>query len=119
MGAFTGLICFGMVIWFHETAARYKLPSVKWAGIGAVTFIVGTIVGYLLIYALQLGAGEDTSVSAPAARAPKSDYVGLGATQIVGIIYEFIPIVSGTVLALFVRARFIMKARLRDSLKKQ
>ncbi len=67
---------------------------------------------------LQLAGGEDTSVTFPSARAPSNDFVGLGGNQIIGIIYEFIPITSGTVLALFVRARFIMKARLRDSLKK-
>ncbi len=111
MGAISGLIMLGIAFWFHQTtiseneskAEDQKQNAWQAFWIGAGSYFGGYLLGLFLNRAIIFFFPIDVGVGGSFGEASGGD------TGIVGIFYEFLPLIAGIVLAYFVRLKFILK----------
>ena len=114
MGVFSGLITFGVALWFlqtvsniNETAAvENKKNGWKWFWIGAGTYFGGFLIGYILnrMFVLSIG-GIDIGIGEGLSEASGGD------TGAMAIILELAPIALGLVLAYVIRRRWLLNKK--------
>ena len=115
MGAFSGLITFGIAFWFLTTASEYnknvseeqKENGWKWFWIGAGVYFGGYILGMTLNWLFV--AGE---IDVPIGDASMGGMAAGGDSGFLGIVLELSPIVIGLVAAYAVRAKYLLKEAL-------
>jgi hypothetical protein len=125
MGVFFGIINILVAIWFFSSAASVKKQAVMWAVIGGLSFLVFKYIGYSMIGMLQgsldqaiLGDLADIGYSQTdnSAGELSSETAGNQST-ILGILYEFFPLLVALSGVAFIRAKFILGMGYIASLK--
>ena len=125
MGVIFGIINIIVAIWFFSSAASVKKQAVMWAVIGGISFLTFKFLGYSMIGMLQ-GALDQSIIS-------DLSELGYSATErsagelssetfddqstVVGIFYEFFPLIIALLGVSFIRAKFILGMDYVASLK--
>lgn len=125
MGVIFGIINIIVAVWFFASAASVKKQALMWGAIGGLSFLVFKFLGYSMIGTLQ-GSLDQALIG---------DLVDQGYTQterslgelssetssdqssILGIFYEFFPLLVALIGVSFIRAKFILKMGYIMSLK--
>jgi len=125
MGVFFGIINILVAAWFFASAASVKKQAVMWAIIGGLSFLVFKYIGYSMIGMIQgsldqsvLGDLTDIGYSQTENSAGElsSETAGNQST-ILGIFYEFFPLLVALSGITFIRAKFILEMGYIASLK--
>lgn len=111
MGAFSGLIMLGIAFWFHQTTISenqsksedQKLNAWQAFWIGAGSYFGGYLLGLFLNRTITFFFPVDVGVGGAFGEASGGD------TGIIGIFYEFLPLIAGVAAAYFVRLKFLLK----------
>lgn len=116
MGVFYGLIMLGIAFWFHASVIQQNQPlpenekenAIKWFAIGAVTFLGGVIIGYIINFLFVEGilGGIAVGIGGEFGEASGGD------TGLQGIILELIPLMTGLLTIYLVRLKFILKKQI-------
>jgi len=125
MGVIFGIINIIIAIWFFSSAASVKKQAVMWAVIGGGSFLVFKFLGYSMIGLFQ-GALDQSIISdlsdqgyTPTERsvsALSSETFG-DQSIIVGVFYEFFPLIVALLGVSYIRAKFILEMGYAASLK--
>jgi hypothetical protein len=125
MGVIFGIINIIVAVWFFSSARSVKKQALMWAVIGGLSFLVFKFLGYSMIGYLQ-GSLDQANIS---------DLVDQGYSQtessaielssetsddqsvILGIFYEFLPLMIALFGVSFIRAKFILGMGYIASLK--
>jgi hypothetical protein len=125
MGVIFGIVNLVVAVWFYASAVSVKKPALKWAVIGGLSFLAFKFIGYLLLATLQgslIEASLDdlsdqgyvqTERSADALASETSD----DQYTVIGIFYEFFPLIVALLGVSFIRAKFILGMGYIDSLR--
>ncbi len=125
MGVIFGIINIIVAIWFYGSAITVKKSPISWAVIGGLSFLGFKFVGYLLLATLQGSIIEaslddlsdqgyvqtERSAEALASETADDQYT------VVGIFYEFFPLIVALLGVFFIRAKFILGMGYIESLK--
>ncbi len=125
MGVFFGIINILVAAWFYSSAASVKKQTVMWAVIGGISFLVFKYIGYSVIGMLQgsldqaiLGDLVDQGYSATERSAGELSSETFGdQSTVLGIFYEFFPLIVALSGVVFIRAKFILGMGYIASLK--
>lgn len=125
MGVIFGIINIIVAVWFFASAASVKKQALMWAAIGAISYLGFKFLGYSMIGMLQ-GLLDQAVIG---------DLVDQGYTEtersavaisgeefsdrsiVLGIFYEFFPLILALLGVSFIRAKFILGMGYIASLK--
>ncbi len=116
MGVIFGIINIIIAIWFFSSAASVKKQAVMWAVIGGLSFLVFKFFGYLMIGMLQ-GVLDQSIINdlsdqgyIPTERSVSalSSETFDEQSSIVGVFYEFFPLIVALLGVSYIRAKFIL-----------
>ena len=127
MGVVFGIINIIVAIWFFSSAASVKKQALMWAVIGGLSFLVFKFLGYSLIGFLQgsldqanLGDLVDQGYSqTERSTGELSSETADDQSVVLGILYEFFPLIVALFGVAFIRAKFILGMGFIASLKHQ
>lgn len=116
MGVFYGLVMFGTAFWCHASVIKQNEPlpeaekenAIKWFGIGAATFLLGVVLGYLVNWLFVEGILGGVAIGIGGGIGEASG----GDTGIQAIILELIPLITGLLIVYLVRLKFIQKKQI-------
>lgn len=125
MGVIFGIINIIVAIWFFSSAASVKKQTLMWAVIGALSFLAFKFLGYSIIGMLQgsidqSNLGDLTAqgyVATERSAAALSSETFDDQSMILGIFYEFFPLILALLAVSFIRGKFILEMGFIDSLK--
>jgi len=125
MGVFFGIINIIVAIWFFSSAASVKKQAVMWAVIGGLSFLFFKFIGYSMIGMLQgsldqsiLGDLVDKGyVQTESSAGELSSETFDDQSAVLGIFYEFFPLMIALLGVSFIRAKFILGMGYIASLK--
>ena len=125
MGVIFGIINIIVAVWFFSSAKSVKKQALMWAVIGGLAFLVFKILGYSMIGFLQgsldqavLGDLADQGYSQTDRSATElSSETAKNQSAILGIFYEFLPLIVALFGVSFIRAKFILGMGYIESLK--
>ncbi len=125
MGVFFGIINILVAVWFFSSATSVKKQAVMWAVIGGLSFLVFKYIGYSMIGMIQgsldqaiLGDLVDLGYSQTENSAGElSSETAENQSTILGILYEFFPLLVALSGVAFIRAKFILEMGYIASLK--
>ncbi len=125
MGVIFGIVNIIVAIWFFSSAASVKKQTLMWAVIGGLSFLVLKYLGYSMIGMIQgsldqavLGdlVEQGYSQTENSAGELSSETSGDQST-VLGIFYEFFPLMVALFGVSFIRAKFILGMGYFASLK--
>lgn len=126
MGIIFGLINIMVAVWFYSSARSVKKPAITWAIIGALSYFAFKFLGYSLLGMVLeienqgfldslINQGytlSERSTSALSVESTLNDQ-----STVVGIFYEFFPLIVALLGVSFIRAKFILGMGYVESLK--
>ena len=114
MGAIYGLVMFGVAFWFHASVIQEneskpqeeKDNAIKWFVGGALVFLGGITLGYMINYIVVEGiiGGLTKGVGGEGI----GEATG-GDTGLLAIVLEFVPLATGALAVYQVRKKFVSK----------
>jgi hypothetical protein len=114
MGAIYGLVMFGVAFWFHTSVIQEnqskpeeeKENAIKWFVLGAIIFLAGITLGYMINYIVVEGiiGGLTKGVGGEGI----GEATG-GDTGIVAIVLEFVPLITAGLAVHLVRSKYVTK----------
>ncbi len=125
MGVIFGIINIFVAIWFFGSAASVKKQALMWAIIGGLSFLAFKFLGYSMIGMLQ-GSLDQASLSdlidqgysqTDNSAGELSSETAAEQSTILGILFEFFPLLVALLGVAFIRAKFILEMGFIDSLK--
>lgn len=116
MGVIFGIINIIVAIWFFSSAASVKKQTIMWAVIGGLSFLVFKYFGYLMIGMLQ-GSLDQVIIGdlVDQGYSPSKNSAGELSSEtfddqstVLGVFYEFFPLIVALIGVSFIRAKFIL-----------
>jgi len=125
MGVIFGIINILVAVWFFSSAASVKKQALMWAAIGGISFLVFKFLGYSMIGYLQgaldqalIGDLIDQGYTASERSVSElSSETSDEQSMLVGIFYEFFPLMVALLGVSFIRAKLILGMGYIPSLK--
>jgi len=125
MGVIFGIINIIVAVWFFSSAASVKKQALMWAAIGGISFLAFKFIGYSTIGYLQGSIDqafigdlvEQGYVASERSAVELSSEVSDDQSMVLGIFYEFFPLMIALLGVSFMRAKLILGMGFIASLK--
>lgn len=127
MGIIYGLINMAVAYWFFNAATSVRKPAFKWAGIGAVIFLLCLFAGNMAVKQIQSSVQSSNidkmiekgyTPSSDSNRNVRRQTKKVKGITFMAVVNDLFPLILAILVVAFVRAKILLGVGFKDSLLK-